>query len=66
MKPIIGIVEYPTHDEDGYLIYEITKSIVNRLSEYGAISIGIFPTQIEDYHNKKISKINYIRKARFR
>lgn len=57
MKPIIGIVEWPYTDKDGDLIYEVVNSVIEKVSEHGGIPIGIFPTQIEDYQNKKIKEI---------
>lgn len=57
MKPIIGIVEWPYKDEDKDLIYEVSNKIVEKISKHGGIPIGIFPTQIEDYQNKKIPEI---------
>ena len=57
MKPIIGIVEWPYRDEDKDLIYEVPNQIVERISKHGGIPIGIFPTQIEDFQNKKMSEI---------
>ncbi|MBP3461784.1 MAG: gamma-glutamyl-gamma-aminobutyrate hydrolase family protein [Bacilli bacterium] len=57
MKPIIGIVEWPYTDKDGDLIYEVINPIIEKVSQYGGIPIGIFPTQIENYQNKKINEI---------
>lgn len=57
MKPIIGIVEWPYMDKDGDLIYEVINPIVEKISEHGGIPLGIFPTQIEEYQNKKIKEI---------
>ena len=54
MKPIIGIVEWPYVDKDGDLIYEVVNPIVEKISKYGGIPIGIFPTQVEDFQNKKL------------
>ena len=58
MKPIIGIVEWPYTDKDGDLIYEVVNPVVEKISKYGGIPVGIFPTQIENFQNKKISEIN--------
>lgn len=58
MKPIIGIVEWPYVDKDGDLIYEVVNPIVEKISKYGGIPIGIFPTQVEDFQNKKLSEIS--------
>ena len=57
MKPIIGIVEWPYKDEDKDLIYEVPNKIVEKISKHGGIPVGIFPTQIEDFQNKKMSEI---------
>lgn len=57
MKPIIGIVEWPYKDEDKDLIYEVPNQIVERIVKHGGIPVGIFPTQIEDFQNKKMSEI---------
>jgi hypothetical protein len=57
MKPIIGVVEWPYTDKDGDLIYEVPNSIIEKISKYGGIPIGIFPTQIEEYQNKKSNDI---------
>ncbi len=58
MKPIIGIVEWPYKDEDGDLIYEVTNNIVEKISKHGRLPVGIFPTQIEDLQNKRLSEID--------
>lgn len=58
MKPIIGIVEWPYKDEDGDLIYEVPNNIVEKISKHGGIPVGIFPTQIEDFQNKRLSEID--------
>lgn len=57
MKPIIGIVEWPYKDIDKDLIYEVTNNIVEKISKHGGLPIGIFPTQIENFQNKKIPDI---------
>ena len=58
MKPIIGIIEWPYKDEDGDLIYEVPNNIVEKISIHGGIPVGIFPTQIEDFQNKRLSEID--------
>lgn len=58
MKPIIGIIEWPYKDEDGDLIYEVPNNIVEKISKHGGIPVGIFPTQIEDFQNKRLSEID--------
>ena len=57
MKPIIGIIEWPYKDEDGDLIYEVPNNIVEQVSKNGGIPIGILPTQIVDFQNKRLSEI---------
>ena len=57
MKPIIGIIEWPYKDEDGDLIYEVPNNIVEQISRHGGIPVGIFPTQIVDFQNKRLSEI---------
>ena len=58
MKPIIGIVGHPYINKDDNLIFQTTKSIVKKISEYGGLPIIICPTQVEDYYDKKITEIN--------
>lgn len=58
MKPIIGIVEWPYYDKDGDLIYEVPNNIVEKVSKHGGIPVGIFPTQIVDFQNKRLSEID--------
>lgn len=58
MKPVIGIVEWPYFDKDNDLIYEVLNPVVEKVVKYGGIPIGIFPTQIEDFQNKKLYEIN--------
>ena len=58
MKPIIGVVEWPYFDKDGDLIYEVPNQIVEQISKHGGIPVGIFPTQIADFQNKRLSEID--------
>lgn len=58
MKPIIGIVEWPYIDKDGDKIYEIMIPIVEWIIRSGGRPIGIFPTAIDEYLDKKIPEIN--------
>lgn len=60
MKPVIGIIEWPYKDIDEDLIYEVTNNIVEKISKHGGIPVGIFPTQIEDFQNKRIPEIKYL------
>lgn len=60
MKPIVGIVEWPYKDLDEDLIYEVTNNIVEKISKHGGIPVGIFPTQIEDFQNKRIPEIKQL------
>lgn len=62
MKPIIGIVEWPYIDKDMDKIYEVVNPIVEKISENGGIPIGIFPTQIDDFQNKKLDDIRKLNK----
>lgn len=57
MKPIIGIVEWPYLDQDGDIIYEIFMPIVEWIVRSGGRPIGIFPSQIEDFVNKRLGEI---------
>lgn len=57
MKPIIGIVEWPYLDKDGDIIYEVFTPIVEWINRSGGRPIGIFPSQIEDFVNKRLSEI---------
>lgn len=53
MKPIIGIVEWPYSDKDGDPIYEVMLSVVEWVIRSGGRPIGIFPSNIEDFINKR-------------
>ena len=57
MKPIIGIVEWPYLDKDGDIIYEILTPVVEWIVRSGGRPIGIFPSQIEDFVNKRLREI---------
>ncbi len=57
MKPIIGIVEWPYSDKDGDSIYEVMLPVVEWVIRSGGRPIGIFPSNIEDFINKKIKDI---------
>ncbi len=57
MKPIIGIIEWPYSDKDGDMIYEVTNQVVEKVAQSGGIPIGIFPTQIQDFQNKRLDEI---------
>ena len=57
MKPIIGIIEWPYKDLDGDKIYEVLTPIIECIVRNGGRPIGIFPTQIEDYIEKRLSDI---------
>lgn len=56
-KPIIGIVEWPYYDQDGDKIYEVFNDVVNWVIRSGGIPVGIFPTQIEDFVEKRLREI---------
>ena len=53
MKPLIGIVEWPYQDKDGDVIYEILQPIIEWVVRSGGVPIGLFPTQIENYVEKR-------------
>ena len=57
VKPIIGVVEWPYKDEDGDLIYEVLTPVISKISLSGGQAMGIFPTQVEDYQNKRLREI---------
>lgn len=56
-KPLIGIVEWPYKDKDDDIIYEVFPQIVEWITKCGGRPIGIFPTQKEDYTEKRVSEI---------
>lgn len=56
-KPYIGIIEWPYTDKDGDVIYEVFNDVVNWVIKAGGIPVGIFPSQIEDYINKRVSEV---------
>lgn len=56
-KPFIGIVEWPYIDKDGDQIFEVFNDISNWVIRSGGIPIGIFPTQIRDFINTRVSEI---------
>ena len=57
MKPLIGIVEWPYQDKDGDVIYEILQPIIEWVVRSGGVPIGLFPTQIENYIEKRLRDI---------
>ena len=58
MKPLIGIVEWPYLDQDNDKIYEILTPIVEWIVRSGGRPIGLFPTQIDEFVDKRIPDIN--------
>lgn len=54
MKPLIGIVEWPYLDNDKDKIYEVFLPIVEWIIRSGGRPIGLFPTQIESFTEKRI------------
>lgn len=54
MKPVIGIVEWPYLDKDQDKIYEILTPVVEWVVRSGGRPIGIFPTQIDNFIEKRI------------
>lgn len=57
MKPIIGIVTLPTINNINREIYEVTIKIVEWVVRSGGTPIAIFPTQLEDFQNKRLRDI---------
>ena len=57
MKPLIGIVEWPYLDKDEDQIYEVLTPIIEWVVRSGGRPIGLFPTQIENYVQKRLSEI---------
>lgn len=58
MKPIVGIVEWPYLDKDNDYIYEVLTPIIEWVIRSGGRPIGIFPSNIEAFVNKKLSEIS--------
>lgn len=58
MKPLIGIVEWPYLDKDDDKIYEIVTPIVEWVVRSGGKPIGLFPTQIDEFIDKRIFDLN--------
>lgn len=58
MKPIIGMIEWPYYDKDGDIIYEVLTPIIEWIVRCGGRPIGIFPSQIEDFVQKRLSEIS--------
>ena len=58
MKPIIGIVEWPYVDKDNDKIYEILIPIVEWIVKSGGRPIGLFPTNIDEFVDKRIPELN--------
>ena len=56
-KPVIGVLEYPYTDCDGDLMFEVLSPVITALVQAGARPVGIYPTQTEEYQNKRISEI---------
>lgn len=57
MKPVIGIVEWPYLDKDQDKIYEILTPVVEWVVRSGGRPIGIFPTQIDNFIEKRIPEL---------
>lgn len=57
MKPIIGVIEWPYLDKDGDYIYEIPTQIVEWIIRSGGRPLGIFPSNIEQFYDKKLTEI---------
>ena len=57
-KPIIGIVEWPYYDKDNDKMYEVMMPIVEWIIRSGGRPIGIFPSQIENFLEKRSQEID--------
>lgn len=60
MKPIIGIVEWPYLDKDNDCIYEVLTPIIEWVIRSGGRPLGIFPSNIEAFVDKRLSEITPI------
>ena len=60
MKPIIGIVEWPYLDKDNDYIYEVLTPIIEWVIRSGGRPLGIFPSNIEAFVDKRLSEITPI------
>lgn len=58
MKPIIGIIEWPYLDMNDKYIYEVVTPIVEWVVRSGGRPIGIFPSNIEQFYDKRLSEIS--------
>lgn len=47
----------PYQDKDGDVIYEILQPIIEWVVRSGGVPIGLFPTQIENYVEKRLRDI---------
>lgn len=56
-KPKIGIIEWPYKDQDGDYIYEVLSPIIESVARSGGIPVGIFPSQIVNYQDTRLSDI---------
>lgn len=57
MKPLIGIVEWPYLDSDNDKIYEVLTPIVEWIVRSGGRPIGLFPTHIQPFVDKRVSEL---------
>lgn len=53
MKPLIGIVEWPYFDKDQDKVYEIMIPIVEWIVRSGGRPIGVFPSNVDDFLDKR-------------
>ena len=60
MKPIIGIVEWPYLDKDNDYIYEVLTPIIEWVIRSGGRPLGIFPSNIEAFVDKRLREITPI------
>jgi len=66
MKPIIGIVEWPYLDKDGDKIYEVVNPIVEWVIRCGGRPVGLFPTNIDGFVDKRIPDLNELTEIELR
>ena len=57
MKPIIGIIEWPYLDKENRNIYEIRIPLIDWIIKSGGKPVGLFPSNVTSFIDKKISDI---------
>lgn len=58
LKPVVGIIGLPCLDIDGNKIYGVPVVIVDWVLRLGGEPRVIFPAQVEDFINKRLSELN--------